>query len=56
MDLKQLMHEHNLTKAELARLMGCSVDTLHSYLYRSGTVIPQHRLDLLKFNLEKEKS
>lgn len=55
MDLKQIMHEHNLTKAELAEKMECSVDTAHSYLYRKGTKVPKYRLKLLKLNL-KEKS
>jgi len=56
MNLKQIMIKNNLSKAELAEKMECSVDSAHSYLYRKGTKIPEYRLKLLKLNLEKEKS
>lgn len=52
-EIIQLRHEHNLSQSQLAKLLGCSKQTVVNWHRKPDAVgyakCPKHRIDLLKF-------
>jgi hypothetical protein len=48
--LLRLMKKHNLNQADVGRLCGCARNSVHYWL-KESPVIPEHRLRILKFEL-----
>lgn len=54
-ELRRLMKLHNLSQAGVGRLCGCARNAVHYWL-QEDPVIPEHRLRILKFELDTAKS
>lgn len=50
-ELLGLMARYGLSQADVARRAGCKPNTVHYWL-KEAPVIPEHRLRILKFELE----
>lgn len=54
-ELLRLMKQYRLTQAAVGRLCGCARNSVHYWLQESP-VIPEHRLRILKFELQTTPS
>lgn len=50
-ELRRLMKRYKLSQTAVARLTGCARNTPHYWL-KENPVIPEHRLRVLKFELD----
>lgn len=50
-DLQRLMKRHKLNQSDIARIAGCRHNTVHYWL-KEAPIIPEHRLRVIKFELE----
>lgn len=50
-DLKRLMKLYKLNQSDISRIAGCQPNTVHYWL-KEAPVIPEHRLRIIKYELE----